>query len=406
MGALGGLLAARLLGPAGRGELAVFVLFATVLSMAAAAGVQFWIAREVARTRGVLSSRWVAQVHVAVIAVAGAVVALVGVAAVVLEDWSSPATALAGVAFGTTAAIGLTVLALPNGMRKMGVVALATVVAAAVYASVTAILLVVDIASPALILLGGAFGNLCAIALALGWARHAPAGSGPANHGMTAYRRAVRFGLPAGVGELVLLTMLRVDVLIVALFLPLRAVGLYAVATALTELLWVVPDGVAQVVLPTTARDPDRSRTVLLLLLTIGLTAGGGALLIVVAPELLEIGFGERFVAADAAVPWLVAAAIAGGIWKIVGAEVVARGRTLPRLTSAVVGLVVMVAADVVAVPTLGIEGAALGSALGYGAAAGVVFVAWTQLRRPAVELFATGSRTATIAPASLEVPG
>ena len=54
--------------------------------------------------------------------------------------------------------------------------------------------------------------------------------------------------------------MLRVDILIVAAFLPLRDVGLYAVATALAEVLWIVPDGVAQVVLPTTARNPTERR--------------------------------------------------------------------------------------------------------------------------------------------------
>ena len=54
-GAIGGVFAARLLGPSGRGQLAVLVFVAVAGSMAAAAGIQFWVARQVAREGGVAS---------------------------------------------------------------------------------------------------------------------------------------------------------------------------------------------------------------------------------------------------------------------------------------------------------------------------------------------------------------
>jgi len=382
VGAIGGLLAARLLGPSGRGELALLVLFATVLSMACAAGVQFWIARDVAQSGGVRSAGWIVRTHVRTVLLVVAVVAILG--AVVTRAWggTSPADAVAACAFGATAAVALVVLALPNGMRAMGVIAGATVVAAVIYAGVTAVLLALDAASPGLVLAGGVLGNLVAIGIAAAWARRAPRGARPVTRGAAEYRRAVRFGLPAGLGELVLLAMLRVDVLIVALFLPLRAVGLYAVATALTEVLWIVPDGVAQVVLPTTARNPDHSRTGTLLVVTVAVTAAAGVVMVALARWVFEVGFGARFVGADAAVPWLVVAACACGVWKIIGSEVVARGHTTPRLTSALVGLVVMVAVDLVAIPAMGIAGAGLGSAAGYAAAAVVVATAWGRLGR------------------------
>src|SRR5439155_517134 len=82
-----------------------------------------------------------------------------------------------------------------------------------------------------------AAGGVRSIMVALAWARRAPAGAGVASRGWASYRRALAFGVPGGAGELTLLAMLRVDVLIVAAFLPLRDVGLYAVATALSEVL-------------------------------------------------------------------------------------------------------------------------------------------------------------------------
>ena len=75
----------------------------------------------------------------------------------------------------------------------------------------------------------------------------------------------------------------------------------------------------------------------------------------------------------------LAVASLAGGVWKIVGSEVVALGHTHPRLWSAIAGLVAMVAVDLVAVPSLGIAGAVLGSACGYVIAAVVVTQSWAR---------------------------
>jgi O-antigen/teichoic acid export membrane protein len=101
---------------------------------------------------------------------------------------------------------------------------------------------------------------------------------------------------------------------------------------------------------------------------------------VVVARPAIDLVFGTAFSGATAALPLLAVASLAGGIWKIVGADVVARGTTTPRLTSAGVGLVVMVLVDLVAIPTLGIAGAALGSTFGYAVAALLVSRAWKEL--------------------------
>jgi antigen flippase len=379
-GALGGVLAARLLGPTGRGQLAVLVFVATAGSMAAAAGVQFWVVREVARDGGLRRVQRVVGRHAMVIAVG---VAVLGLALLrVLESLASvgPAPALMTLVVTVAAAINLVVLALPNGMRAMGVVAGATICASAVYVATTAGLLGAGTRSITLVLAGTAGGSVVSILVALVWARRAPAGVGVASRDWATYRRALAFGAPGGAGELTLLAMLRVDVLIVAAFLPLRDVGLYAVATALSEVLWIVPDGVAQVVLPTSARHADGRRTLRLLRVAFLCTAAGALAVSVVAPTLITVVFGTAYSGAARAVPLLAVAAVAGGIWKIVAAEIVALGRTTPRLTSAVAGLGVMVGVDLVAVPLLGITGAALGSACGYAVAAGVVTCAWARV--------------------------
>lgn len=381
-GAFGGLLAARLLGPSGRGQLAILVFLATAASMAAAAGVQFWTAREVARAGGTGVVAWVVRAHAVVMVAVIAVVGLLTAGAIgSLADVGWTAVWLT-VGLAVTNALQLVILAMPNGLRSMGIVAVALIVAGSVYVVVTAGLLALDERSVSLVLVGVIVGNLLSTLFVLGRMVHAPRGLEPARRGWTEYRQAVRFGLPAGAGELVLLAMLRVDVLIVAAFLPLRDVGLYAVATALAEILWIVPDGVAQVVLPTTARDPSTSPTPRLLRATLLCTGAAGLVLVLVAGPLIDLAFGPAFGHGAVAVPMLAVASLAGGVWKIVGSEVVALGHTRPRLWSAIAGLVVMVAADLVAVPGLGIAGAALGSACGYVIAAVVVTQSWARETR------------------------
>ena len=56
------------------------------------------------------------------------------------------------------------------------------------------------------------------------------------------------------------------------------------------------------------------------------INAAAGVASIVVARRAIDVVFGPAFAGAVAPVPLLVVACIAGGVWKIVGAEIVARG--------------------------------------------------------------------------------
>ena len=381
IGALGGLLAARLLGPTGRGQLAVLVVLGTAGATAAAAGIHFWIAREVARNgRGGHLARIVAC-HAVVIVVCVPIVGLLAAPAITALTGVGAAAVAACIMLAVAGALAFVVLAIPHGLRAMGVVAVATVLGAATYACITALLLVTQTKSVTLVVVGAVAGQIVVGVVAIAYGRRTLR-QGTTDESPPAYREALAFSIPAGAGELVLLAMLRLDVVLVAAFLPVAAAGLYAVATALSEALWVIPDGIALVVLPTSSAEPLATRSRRLVMLTIAFTVVCGAALSVIAEPLITTLFGEAFRRAAVAVPLLAVAAVAGGAWKVVGAEIVAAGRTAPRLWSAACGLVTMVLVDVAAIPTLGIRGAALGSALGYGVAVLVLRRWWPWGRR------------------------
>ena len=258
----------------------------------------------------------------------------------------------------------------------MGVVSTATAAASLVYLAGALVLLLLDRPSVPTVMALGAGGNVLTIAICARYVRrHRDASPGSAGVGPT-WTRALRFGAAGGAGELVLFGMLRIDFLLVAMFLPATAVGIYAVATALTELLWVVPDGTAQIALPSAAgTDADALPAVFRVALT--LTAVLGVLLSLLAEPLLQIVFGAAYAPGARAVPFLAVAAVAGGAWKMLASDLAARHSTRDRLTSATTGLVAMVVADLVLIPAFGIAGAGAGAALGYVVAAAMVLRVW-----------------------------
>ena len=377
LGALAGIIIARLLQPAARGDLAILVVGASIASLVGAAGLQFWIARDVARA-GRLSAVTVrvALRHSVAVLLTSTVVA-VGVGAIVIPAGVPTATWLTTVAFAATGAVAFVWLALPNGARAMGIVSSATAAASLVYLAGALVLLLLDRPSVPTVMALGAAGNVLTIAICAHYVRrHRDAAPADAVVGRT-WARALRFGAAGGAGELVLFGMLRIDFLLVALFLPAPAVGIYAVATALTELLWIVPDGTAQIALPSAAgADGDALPAVFRVALT--LTAVAGVLLSLLAEPILRIVFGTAYAPGARAVPFLAVAAVAGGAWKMLVADLAARHSTRDRLTSAVAGLVAMVVADLVLIPAFGIVGASAGAAFGYVLAAAVVLRVWS----------------------------
>jgi len=375
LGAVAGIVIARLLGPSARGDLAILVVGASIASLVGAAGLQFWIARDVA-SAGRMSALTVRVVMRHSLVVLAASVVVAGVGAVVIPAGLPTVTWLATVAFATTGAVAFVWLALPNGARAMGVVSTATAAASVVYLAGALVLLLVDRPSVPVVMALGATGNVVTVAICARYVRrHRDAAPGATEVGST-WTRALRFGAAGGAGELVLFGMLRIDFLLVAMFLPAAAVGIYAVATALTELLWVIPDGTAQIALPSAAgTDADALPAVFRVALT--LTTALGVLLSIVAEPILRIVFGAAYAPGARAVPLLAVAAVAGGAWKMLTADLAARHSTRDRLTSAMAGLAAMVLADLVLIPAFDIVGASAGAACGYTVAAAMVLRVW-----------------------------
>lgn len=371
---------ARLLSPSLRGEFGLAFFVATCMSMVATCGLQFWVATSVATyDSAAFATRTIIRHSLALtigIGAAGIICAPILADHLALGSHEVAWTA----AYAATNAVLLLVIAVPNGNRSMGVVAVALTGGAFAFLAGVSILTIANFPSVTALLAAATAGNVTTIAASIpSWVRiHRSRPSSP--HSDLSWTRAVHLYLPSGLGELVFLGMLRADLVMLAVLAPLDDVGVYAIASAFAEVLWVIPDAISQITLPLSA-EPNRGDTVTQVFrLTVVIMVPLGLVFTVASPVVIPLLFGSPYRAAVPAVPFLILASLCAAIWKVIGGAIVSRGRPSVRLWTAAGGLIVMTSADVVLIPRFGVFGASIAAAAGYAMAAVAMVVAWMHL--------------------------
>ncbi len=393
-GAVGGILTARLLGPAGKGAYAVLFTLGLIVGSVAAAGLEFWVAREIARGGPWDRVRSVVRSHLAlmtlVLVLLGALLGTLAVGAGVAS--AGEVVGVVALAVGTGWFVVL--VAIPLGLQQMRGYAVGHLAASVVYLAGVVALIVFDEAVVALVLGAAALGRWVGVGLV--YSRHR---LGRARY-WDGYRKALRFALPAGLGTLFELATYRVDILVLAALSTTTDVGLYSVAVAYSEVLWLIPNAVSHVLVPHAAETPDPQSTARVTRTSVLVTAATGALLALIGSWLLPLLFGDDFSDAASAVPFLVLAAVLLSLWKLITAYLVAVGRSSAKATTAMTGAVLMLGMDFVLIPRMGIVGAAAASALGYLVAAGHAIVLFNHASGGRADLLVRVSRRDITEPA------
>lgn len=223
-------------------------------------------------------------------------------------------------------------------------------------------------------------------------------------------RAQLRFGLQGELGNVLQLVNYRFDQLVVAAYGGATDVGIYSVAIAVAESLWLISTAVVMVLTPrltsATAADaadfaPFVCRTVLL---------GNGLLALAIAaasPFLLEAVFGSDAGSSVAPTLWLLPGVVAMSGGLTLSSYVFSRGRPILTTVSTAATVVVTLILDLVLIPRFGIQGAAAASSVAYIATFGLLLFwfrrlsgrpAWTAvLVRPAdLPRYADAARGAT----------
>lgn len=180
---------------------------------------------------------------------------------------------------------------------------------------------------------------------------------------------ALSLGVRGQLGNLATFFTYRLDVFVVNFFLGPSDVGVYALGVVVAEALWQVPQAAAVALFPRTARTEAAgsaeftcavSRHVLFIASLIGVA------LAIAAPVVIPLIFGGRFRPAIAVVWWILPGTVALSLGKLMSADLAARGK--PEFSSifAIAALAVTVALDFLLIPRMGIRGAALASSTAY----------------------------------------
>ena len=199
-------------------------------------------------------------------------------------------------------------------------------------------------------------------------------------------RRSVAFGVRAYVAQVFFFLLLRVDQILVRGYAGYRQLGLYALATTVAELLWLLTDPLAAALLPHVVRArPGEGRRMSFamarLSLWISVIAAVGAWFL--APLAVPVVYGRGFAGAVPALRLLLPGVVALAATRPLGAVLVKEGRAAILSVLGLCALGLNVALNLVLLPRIGIRGASIASCACYLALA-LSYVAIARRRRVA----------------------
>jgi O-antigen/teichoic acid export membrane protein len=386
------LIGARALGPAGRGDLLVVVLWPPVIAMLAGLGLptayRYWMAKEPERVSHLFSN---ALIYAFSAGLVGLALSELIIPHVVGERSADVLLLLRVYLFIVPNVLFTDLLrSLLEGSRRFGWAGLTRLIFFAMQAGGFAALWIAG----RLTVATGAYTMVAAQTLSMSIALFAvfrelrPHWNLSWTEFKTSMHYAVR-DYPGGVADF---TTMRMDQLMLGAMASNVAIGLYVIAVRLSEMTTLVAGAIGSALMPEVARLQKKGESLwarsfrlavyLNLLMIVPLWIG--------APFIIKTLFGAQFVPAAGAFRWLLLAATVLGCGSIVISGLRGFGHpglsTLARFSSAAVTAIVLP----LMLPRWGIKGAALASLLGYSAMLVVALIAfavkrqvnlWTSLR-------------------------
>ena len=221
-------------------------------------------------------------------------------------------------------------------------------------------------------LIGQALGTLW-----LAWYVHAEL-EGFGRPSLSLARESLRFGVRAHTSHTMNLGNYRADQWIMGILSTPQQLGLYSVAVAWSEALFLIPQALMQVQRPDLARAEHHHagpRAALVFRLSILMTLILCVAMIAAAPFLCVTVFGDEFRGAIVDLRIVALGGFGVVALKLLGSALTAQERPLHESLAVGTTFVVVLALDFILIPSLGGDGAAIASAVGY-TAGGVAMVA------------------------------
>jgi len=199
------------------------------------------------------------------------------------------------------------------------------------------------------------------------------------------------FGLRGYLGYLLQTANYRLDVFFVVAFAGSATLGQYTVAFGMAEILWLLPVTLGEVLFPKlSGLDPaSNTETAVATCRRLLFIAAIGVLVAVGSGRFL-IGhlYGSEFLPAVNAFYILAPSVLFYTIHKVLGSSLSSRGMPEVNLYAGAASVLVTIGLDLLLIPRVGIEGAAIASLAAYTTNAGVIFTMfWLVTRRSPLDI-------------------
>ena len=180
----------------------------------------------------------------------------------------------------------------------------------------------------------------------------------------------VVYGIKGQAANMAALFNYRLDQFLVAAFISRAAVGHYTVAVGLGESVWWLSSAVAVVMLPRlTAMDEGEAQEITPIVSrnTLFVSALAAIGVVVVSPLAIQMLFGQAFYP-EAFLPLvlLMPGIVAASATRVLGSYLFSQGRIIYNTYATFIALGVTVGLDLVLIPLLDVEGAAIASSVAY----------------------------------------
>jgi O-antigen/teichoic acid export membrane protein len=390
---------ARLIGPAGRGQIALCMMVisigATVAGLGGEVPIMIWAASERRKM-----DQWLPAVLfwglVGCVAFFGAWTALYWRWHPSFLHGITPALAFLILFVVPAAVLFQFSLSLLTGLERFFERAVVTLASQVVELSAVVLLVLLVARTAEMAVLGNLLGLLAAECIGVILLRESLRDAGKLASAAHKLKASLSLGMRGVSSSLAMFATYRLDVFVVNYFLNPAEVGFYVLGVVISEALWQVPQAVAVTLSPRTARTAQQGSAEFTCFVTrqvFLLACVMGTLMALASPWLLPLIFGARFAPSVAVIWWILPGTVAFAVAKVMAADLTARGKPEYNSMIAVFSAVLTVLLDFVLIPRMGIHGAALASSITYlvqafliGAALkGVINASWKTMLLPVV---------------------
>ena len=196
---------------------------------------------------------------------------------------------------------------------------------------------------------------------------------------LSGLKGALAFAVPCYGANLAQFLNYKLDVFVVGFFAGAASVGRYTLAVSLGQLLWLMSNSVASVLLPKIAASTDEGgsirHTALVTRLSLWATALCGLALAVLATQAIPLLYGEAFRPSIMALIWLLPGIVVFSVANVLAAYIAGIGKPRLNLIVSGVSLIVTIGLDLALIPNLNIVGAAIASTVSYSLSALLLIV-------------------------------